>query len=65
MAEIWNALKNINYSGIPIAKILVIIVILTLTQALRRYSYASFQHSEKAKPVLEFFQKHKANLRIL
>jgi MscS family membrane protein len=40
MAEIWNALKNINYSGIPIAKILVIIVILTLTQALRRFLVA-------------------------
>lgn len=30
---------------------------------LYRYSYASFQHSEKAKPVLEFFHKHKANLK--
>lgn len=40
MPEIWNALKNINYSGIPIAKILVIILILTLTQALRRFLVA-------------------------
>jgi hypothetical protein len=34
-----------------------------ICRGLYRYSYASFQHSEKAKPVLEFFQKHKANLK--
>src|SRR5690242_9232497 len=36
MEAVWNALKNINYSGIPVAKIVAVIVILTLTQALRR-----------------------------
>jgi MscS family membrane protein len=34
---VWNTLKNINYSGIPIAKIAAVILILTLTQLLRRF----------------------------
>ncbi|QSJ15125.1 mechanosensitive ion channel [Nostoc sp. UHCC 0702] len=36
MEAVWNALQNINYSGIPVAKIATVIVILTLTQVLRR-----------------------------
>ncbi|MBE9033950.1 mechanosensitive ion channel family protein [aff. Roholtiella sp. LEGE 12411] len=36
MESIWNTLKNLNYSGIPIAKIAVVIIVLTLTQVLRR-----------------------------
>ncbi|RAM52304.1 MAG: mechanosensitive ion channel protein MscS [Hapalosiphonaceae cyanobacterium JJU2] len=37
METVWNTLKNINYSGIPIAKIATVILILTLTQLLRRF----------------------------
>ncbi|BAZ69278.1 MscS mechanosensitive ion channel [Fischerella sp. NIES-4106] len=37
METVWNTLKNINYSGIPIAKIATVLVILTLTQLLRRF----------------------------
>ncbi|MCM0593698.1 MAG: mechanosensitive ion channel domain-containing protein [Gloeotrichia echinulata DEX184] len=39
MEAVWNTLKNIdlNYAGIPIAKILIVILILTLTQTLRRF----------------------------
>lgn len=48
MEAVWNALKNINYSGIPIAKILVVILILTLTQALRRFFVAGIIKSIEA-----------------
>ncbi|MBD2496899.1 mechanosensitive ion channel family protein [Nostoc sp. FACHB-280] len=37
MQEILNLLKNIDYSGIPIGKIVTVIVVLTLTQTLRRF----------------------------
>ncbi|MFK0733005.1 MAG: mechanosensitive ion channel family protein [Gloeotrichia echinulata GP01] len=39
MEAVWNTLKNIdlNYAGIPITKILIVILILTLTQTLRRF----------------------------
>lgn len=37
MEAVWNTLKNINYSGIPIAKIAIVIIILTMTQVLRRF----------------------------
>jgi hypothetical protein len=37
MEAVWDTLKNINYSGIPIAKIAAVIIILTLTQTLRRF----------------------------
>lgn len=37
MEALWNTLKNLNYSGIPVAKIATVIVILTLTQLLRRF----------------------------
>ncbi|WP_445634111.1 Mechanosensitive ion channel MscS domain-containing protein [Nostoc sp. DSM 114161] len=36
MEAVWNIIKNINYSGVPVTKIIVTIVILTLTQLLRR-----------------------------
>jgi MscS family membrane protein len=34
---VWNTLQNINYSSIPIAKIAAVILILTVTQILRRF----------------------------
>ena len=37
MEAVWDTLKNINYSGIPIAKIATVLIILTLTQTLRRF----------------------------
>ncbi|HEY9809415.1 MAG TPA: mechanosensitive ion channel domain-containing protein [Halomicronema sp.] len=40
MDALWNTLKNIDYSGIPIGKILMSILILTLTQTLRRFVVA-------------------------
>ncbi|GAX36217.1 mechanosensitive ion channel family protein [Nodularia sp. NIES-3585] len=40
METIWNAVRSINYSGVPIAKIVTVIIILTLTQTLRRFFVA-------------------------
>ncbi|MDH6099542.1 mechanosensitive ion channel family protein [Anabaenopsis sp. FSS-46] len=40
MEAIWNTLKTINYSNIPIAKIATVVLILTLTQTLRRFILA-------------------------
>ncbi|HLO87720.1 MAG TPA: mechanosensitive ion channel domain-containing protein [Nostocaceae cyanobacterium] len=37
MEAILNTIKTFNYSGFPIAKIIAVIVILTLTQTLRRF----------------------------
>jgi MscS family membrane protein len=37
MEAFWNTLRNFNYSGIPIAKIATVIILLTLTQLLRRF----------------------------
>lgn len=37
MEAIWNAVKNLNYSGIPIAKILLAMIILIAIQVLRRF----------------------------
>ncbi len=37
MEQIWDSIKNIDYSGIPIVKIVAVIVILTLTQILRQF----------------------------
>jgi MscS family membrane protein len=45
IAAIWNTLKDINYSGIPVTKILFVIVILVLTQALRRFIIAGIINS--------------------
>lgn len=41
MQAIWNTLKNLDYSGIPIGKIVAVIIILTLTQTLRRFVVAA------------------------
>lgn len=40
METVLNALQSINYSNIPIAKIAAVIVILTITQTLRRFVLA-------------------------
>ncbi len=37
MEPVWNTLKNINYSGIPIAKIVLALIILIAVQFLRRF----------------------------
>lgn len=42
---VWNTIKNINYSGVPIVKIVVVIIILTLTQTLRRFIVAGIVKS--------------------
>jgi MscS family membrane protein len=41
MEAVWNTLKNLDYSGIPIGKIVTIIIVLTLTQTLRRFIVAA------------------------
>ncbi len=40
LESIWNTLKNFDYSGVPLGKIITIIVILTLVQTLRRFIIA-------------------------
>lgn len=45
MEAVWNTLKNLDYSGIPVAKVVAVIVILTLTQALRRLLIAGIIQS--------------------
>jgi MscS family membrane protein len=40
MEIVWNTLRNINYANIPIAKIVTIIIVLTLTLMLRRFFIA-------------------------
>jgi MscS family membrane protein len=40
LESIWNTLKEIDYSGVPVGKILAVIVILTLAQTLRRFVIA-------------------------
>lgn len=40
MEAVLNALKSIDYSNIPIGKIAAVIVILTITQTLRRFVLA-------------------------
>ncbi|MGL5794440.1 MAG: mechanosensitive ion channel domain-containing protein, partial [Waterburya sp.] len=40
MEAIWNTVKNLDYSGIPIGKIVAVMIILTLTQTLRRFIVA-------------------------
>lgn len=54
---VWNTIKNINYSGIPVVKIFVIIVILTLTQTLRRFIVAGI-----VKSIEQFTRKTKTTL---
>ncbi|MFN6536189.1 MAG: mechanosensitive ion channel family protein [Nostoc sp. EkiNYC01] len=41
MEAVWNTVKNINYSGIPVSKIVAVLAILTLTQVLRRLFIAA------------------------
>ncbi len=45
MEAVWNTIKNLDYSGIPIGKIIAVIVILTLTQVLRRFVVAAIVHT--------------------
>lgn len=40
MEAIWNAVNSINYSNVPVAKIVTVLIILTLTQTLRRFVLA-------------------------
>ncbi len=40
MEAVWNTLKNLDYSGIPVGKIIAAIIILTLAQTLRRFVVA-------------------------
>lgn len=37
METVWNTLNNMNLSGIPVAKIISVLVILTVTQLLRQF----------------------------
>lgn len=37
MEAVWNALNNINFSGVPIGKIVTVVILLVLTQVLRRF----------------------------
>jgi MscS family membrane protein len=57
MEAIWNALQNLDYSGIPIGKIAAAIIILTLTQALRRFVVAVI-----VKSIERFTRKTKTDL---
>jgi MscS family membrane protein len=41
LESVWNTLKDINYSGIPIGKIIAVIVVLTVVQTLRRFVIAA------------------------
>lgn len=57
MEAVWDTLKNINYSGIPIAKIAIVLIILTLTQTLRRFFVAVI-----VKSIERFTSKTKTTL---
>jgi MscS family membrane protein len=57
MEAIWNTLKNINYSHVPLAKIVIVLVILTLTQTLRRFVIAVI-----IKTIENFTKKTDTNL---
>lgn len=41
MEQVWQTLKNIDVSGVPVGKILIVILILTVTQVLRRFFTAA------------------------
>lgn len=41
LESVWNTLKDLNYIGIPIGKIIAVVVILTLAQTLRRFVIAA------------------------
>ncbi|MDJ0737507.1 MAG: mechanosensitive ion channel [Nostocaceae cyanobacterium] len=36
MEAVWNFIKNLDYSGLPVGKIIAVVVVLTLTQVFRR-----------------------------
>jgi MscS family membrane protein len=57
MEAVWNTLKNLDYSGIPVGKIIAAIIILTLTQTLRRFIVAAI-----VKTIERFTRKTKTNL---
>ncbi|MBW4569861.1 MAG: mechanosensitive ion channel family protein [Tolypothrix carrinoi HA7290-LM1] len=57
MEAVWNTLKNIDYSGIPIGKIVTVIILLTLTQTLRRFVVAAIVNT-----IERFTRKTKSNL---
>ncbi|MFB2975853.1 mechanosensitive ion channel family protein [Microseira sp. BLCC-F43] len=57
MEAIWNTLQNLDYSGIPIGKIAAAIIVLTLTQTLRRFVVTAI-----VKTIERFTRKTKTNL---
>ncbi len=57
MEALWNTLKNLDYSGIPIGKIIAAIIILTFTQTLRRFVVAAI-----VKTIERFTSKTETNL---
>ncbi|MEB3180443.1 MAG: mechanosensitive ion channel domain-containing protein [Nostocaceae cyanobacterium] len=57
MEAIWNTLKNLDFSGIPIGKIIATIIILTLVQTLRRFIVAAI-----VKTIERFTSKTETNL---
>ncbi|MBC1239145.1 mechanosensitive ion channel domain-containing protein [Nostoc sp. 2RC] len=57
MEFFWNTLKNLNYSSVPIGKIIAIIIILTLAQTLRIFIVAII-----VKTIESFTRKTKTDL---
>ncbi len=57
MAVVWDFVKNINYSGIPITKIIIVILVLTITQVLRRFFISAI-----VKTLERFTSKTETNL---
>jgi MscS family membrane protein len=57
MEFFWNTLKNLNYSSVPIGKIIAIIIILTLAQTLRIFVVAII-----VKTIERFTRKTKTDL---
>ncbi|MFB2836680.1 mechanosensitive ion channel family protein [Floridanema evergladense] len=57
MQAILDTVKNLDYSGVPIGKIVAVIIILTLTQTLRRFVIAAI-----VKTIERFTRKTKTTL---
>ncbi|HEY9801278.1 MAG TPA: mechanosensitive ion channel domain-containing protein [Leptolyngbyaceae cyanobacterium] len=57
MEIVWNTLKNLNYSSVPIGKIVTVIILLTITQTLRRFVVAAI-----VKTIESFTRKTKTTL---
>ncbi|MBD2770875.1 mechanosensitive ion channel family protein [Iningainema tapete] len=57
MEAIWNTLKNLNYSNLPMGKILAVLIILTVIQTLRRFIVAAI-----VKTIEPFTSKSKTAL---